>query len=309
MQSSPSLDIHPEVTAALQEGRPVVALASAPIAHTLPWPANLDTVRLADEAVRSEGGTLAVVAVWRGRLTVGLDAGQVEALAKGGSSFRASRRDLATAVVRGSTAGTTVSASMYVARRAGIRLLATSAIGGAARDGASPQAHPWDISADLVELSHTPVAVVSAGARSVYNLAYTAEVLETFRVPLVGYGTDLFPTFYMRVGTCPASSRADTPGEVAALLAAHWAMDGAGVAVAQPTPDEVALTPDELLPALELVEDQLSKDCIPTKDLSPFLMDRLNRLTKGKALRAYQAIMVANARLAARIAREFGKML
>jgi pseudouridine-5'-phosphate glycosidase len=305
MQTSAALDVHPEVAAALKAGRPVVGFVSAAIAHTLPWPANLDTVRLAEEAVRNEGGTLAVIAVWRGRLTVGLDSGQVEALAKGGSSLRASRRDLATAVVHGSTAATTVSASMYLARRAGIRFLATGAIGGAAREDTSTDTHPWDISADLVELSHTAVAVVSAGARSVHNLAHTAEVLETFRVPVVGYGTDSFPTFYMRVGTCPASTRADTPAEVAALLAAHWGMDGAGVVVAQPTPAEAALTPDELLPALELVEEQISKDCVARKDLSPFLMDRLNRLTKGKALHAYQAILVANARLAAQVASEF----
>jgi pseudouridine-5'-phosphate glycosidase len=307
MQSTPPLDIRPDVSAALHAGRPVVALASAPMAHTLPWPANLDTVRQAEEAVRQEGGMLAVVGVWHGRLTVGLEAAQVEALAKGASTLRASRRDLATAVVRGSTAATTVSASMYLARSAGIRLLATGAIGGAAREGAAAQAHPWDISADLVELSHTPVAVVSAGARSVHNLAYTSEVLETFRVPVIGYGTDSFPTFYMRVGTCPASTRANTPAEVAALLAAHWTMDGAGVVVAQPTPDEAALTPDELLPALELVEDQVAVDQVARNELSPFLMDRLNRLTRGKALHAYQAILVANARLAAQIARAFGR--
>ena len=301
-----TVDVRPEVAAALQAERPVVALVSAPIAHTLPWPANVETVRLAEAAVRQEGGTLAVVAVWRGRLTVGLNDGEVEALARGGSSLRASRRDLATAVARGSTAGTTVSASMYLAWRAGIRLIATGAIGGAARAGAPGYEHSWDISADLVELSHTPVAVVSAGARSVHNLAYTAEVLETFRVPVIGYGTDWFPTFYMAVANAnyAASARADTPGEAADLLAAHWSMDGAGVVVTQPTPAQVALTPDELLPALRLVEEHAAEDRVARKDLSPFLMDKLNRLTKGKALRAYQTILAANAQLAAQVARE-----
>jgi pseudouridine-5'-phosphate glycosidase len=305
MQSSPPLDVRPEAAAALEAGRPVVALVSSPIAHTLPWPANLEAVRQADAAVRQEGATLAVVAVWRGRLTVGLEAAEVEALARGGSALRASRRDLATAVVGGSTAATTVSASMYLARCAGIRVLATGAIGGASRSAGSIEGHVWDISADLVELLYTPVAVVTSGARSVHNLAYTAEVLETFRVPVVGFRTDSFPTFYMRAGNYPAPAvRASSPSEVAALLAAHWGMEGAGVVVAQPTPAEAALSPDELIPMLQAVEEQAARDHIERKDLSPFLMDRLNRLTRGKALRAYQASLAANARLGAQVARE-----
>jgi pseudouridine-5'-phosphate glycosidase len=304
MQAVPPLDIRPVVAASLAAGRAVVALVSAPIVHTLPWPVNLETYRQADAAVRAEGAILAMVAVWRGRLTVGLDAAEVEALAKDRGVVRASRRDLAAAVVRGRNAATTVSASMYLAWRAGIRLLATGAIGGAARDVTPDNDHTWDISADLVELSQTPVAVVSAGARSVHNLAYSAEVLETFRVPVIGYGTDSFPSFYMRVGNHPIPVRADTPAEVAALLTAHWGMDGAGVVVAQPTPTGFALSPDELLQALRTVDAHAAKEHVERKDLSPFLMDKLNRLTNGKALRAYQAILVANARLAAQIASE-----
>src|SRR5580704_14376182 len=304
MPSPTPIDVRPEVAAALQAGRPVVALASSPITHSLPWPLNLETVRLAEDAARKEGATLAVVAVWRGRPTVGLDAVEAEALARAGNALRATRRDLAQAVVGGKNAGTTVSASMYLAWRAGIRLLATGAIGGASRQYATGEEHVWDISADLVELQHTPVGVVSAGARSVHNLAFTAEVLETFRVPVVGYGTDLFPTFYMRAGSVPVPARADTPAQVAALLTAHWGLDGAGVVVAQPTPADKALSPDELLPALHAVEAQAAKDGVERRDLSPFLMDRLDRLTKGKALRAYQAILVANTRLAAQVARD-----
>ena len=229
MQASPSLDVRAEVAAALQAGRPVVAMVSGPIAHTLPWPGNIEAFRQADAAVRQEGGVLAVAAVWRGRLTVGLEAAEVEMLARGASTLRASRRDLATAVVRGMTAATSVSASMYLAMRAGIRLLATGSIGGAARPGGDGEGHVWDISADLMELFQTPVAVVNAGARSVHNLAYTDEVLQTFRVPVLGYQTSSFPTFYMRAGRHPATGRADTPAEVAAFLTAHWGMQGGGV--------------------------------------------------------------------------------
>jgi len=307
MHSPPPLDVRANVAAALQSGRPVVAMASAAIAHTLPWPANLETVRQAESAAQKQGAVLALVAVWRGRLTVGLEAEEVEILVRGGSSIRASRRDLATAIVGGKTAATTVSASMYLAHRAGIRLLSTGAIGGAARTAFNSEERAWDISSDLVELFHTPVAVVSAGARSVHNLAYTAEVLETFRVPVFGFQTDTFPTFYMRVGNHPIPARVNTAGEIAALLAAHWGMEGAGVVVTQPTPAAAALSPDELLPALQLVEKLAAENRVGGKDLSPFLMEKLNRLTNGKALRAYQAILVANARLAAEIAQEVSK--
>jgi pseudouridine-5'-phosphate glycosidase len=300
MTAAPPLDIRPDVSAALQAGRPVTALGSAAIAYSLPWPVNRDTVRMAAAAAREEGVVLAVVAVMAGRLTVGLTDDEVDALAHGASALRASRRDLAAAVVKGLTAATTVAASMYLAHRAGIRVLAAGAVGGVARS----EDKSWDISADLVELSRIPVAVVSAGGRSVLNLSRTGEILESYSVPVIGCGTDLFPIFYQRVGGHPASVRTDSPAEAASLLAAHWGMGGAGVVLAQLTPEEAALTPDELQPALREVEKQASKQDVRAKDLPSFLMERLNRLTRGKALRAYQAILVANTRLAAQVARE-----
>jgi pseudouridine-5'-phosphate glycosidase len=279
----------------------VVAIVSAPLAHSLPWPSNLETARQVEAAVRQEGATPAVVAVWRGRLTLGLGPAEVEALARGASSMRASRRDLAAAVVRGATAATTAAASLYVAARAGVRLLAGGAIGGAARYSGRGDEHALGISADLMELSRTPVAVVCSGGRSVVNLTRTAEMLEGYSVPVVGYQTDTLPTFYLRVGGHPATVRADTPEEVAALLAAHWGLDGMGVVVAQPTPHEVSLSPDELYSALVEVEEQARRSAVRANDLPPMLMARLNDLTRGKAVRAYHAIMVANARLAAQI--------
>jgi len=297
------LDIRPAVAAALEANRPVVAMVSSPLSHTLPSPSNLEAARLVDDVVRQEGVTLAVIAVWKGRLTVGLEPREVEGLTQGTNVHRASRRDLAGAIFGGWDAGTTVSATMYIAARAGIRLLITGAIG-TARPFVGKDTNMWDISSDLVELSRTPVAVVCAGARSVSRMTYAPEVLDTFRVPVVGYRTDTFPTFYMGVGSCPVSSRVNTPAEAAGLLKVHWGIDGAGVVLAQPTPAEVTISPDELLPALRAVEEQAEKDCVARKDFSPFLMDKLNRWTWGKALRAYQAILVANARLAAQIARE-----
>jgi pseudouridine-5'-phosphate glycosidase len=296
MNTTVALDVRPEVSAALKAGRPVMALTSAPIGHSLPWPKSLEIARLAETAARAEGATPAFVAVWQGHLTVGLSAGELEELSRGASALRASRRDLATAVARRLTAATTVAASMYLAHRAGIRVLAASAVGGASSG-------TGDVSADVVELSRTPVAVVTAGARTVSDLPRTAEVMESFGVPVVGYGTDSFPAFYQRPGSQPASVRVDRPAEAAALLAAHWGMGGAGVVIAQPTPAEVALFPDEVQPALREVSNQAARGGVRTRDLPPALMDRLNRMTGGRALLAYQAIFEANARLAAQLAR------
>jgi pseudouridine-5'-phosphate glycosidase len=308
MQAPNPIDVRPDVTAAIQAGKPVVALVSAPLAHTLPWPVNLQTVQMAEDAARQEGVVLALLAAWRGRLTVGLDAAQAESLCRGENVVSANRRELLTIVNKKATAATTVSASMYLAWKAGIRLLVTGAIGTAvSRSNASGDEQYWDVSADLVELQHTPVAVVSAGARTVHHLSYTAEVLETFRVPVVGYQTDTFPTFYLRGGECRTSARADTPTEVAELLVTHWALDGAGLVLAQPTPADVALSPDELVPALRSVETQATQERTPRRDLSRNLMHRLNRLTHGKALHAYQAIIVANTRLAAQVASRMAK--
>ncbi len=303
-----SIDIRPAVLSAQREGRPVVALTSSPFTNTLPVAASMHTIRDVTGAAQKAGVTLAIIAIRKGRLTVGLEPEELEAMVRDGAPKRATRRDLAWAVVKGFDAGTTVSSSMYLASRAGIPLLVTGAVG-AARPLYSADTRPSEVSSDLIELMETPVAVVSAGARSVADVVHTAEILETFRVPVIGYGSDLFPTFYMRVGQGPASVRIDTPAEVAAMLRAHWILDGAGVVIAQPTPANLALTPDEILPALQFVEDQAGNDKVVRKHLSPVLMERLNLRTNGKAMRAYQGILLANTQLAAQIAVELARVM
>jgi pseudouridine-5'-phosphate glycosidase len=230
-----------------------------------------------------------------------LEPRELEELTRDNAAHRVGRRDLTSAIIGGWTAGTTVSATMYIARQAGIRLIAAGAIG-TARPFQNNQPRVWDISSDLFELSHTSAAVVCSGARSVSHLNYAAEVLDSLRVPIVGYRTDLFPTFYMNIGTSPVTSRVNTPAEASVFLKVHWGIDGAGVVLAQPTPADAAISPDELLPALRSVEDQADQEGVVRKDLSLFLMEKLNRLTWGKALKAYQAILIANARLAAQVA-------
>lgn len=292
-----ALDVRPQVAAAVQDGQPVVALESTLIAHGLPWPLNLETARQAEEAIRAEGAVPATIAVLHGRPTVGLAEAELEALARGTEVLKASRRDLALAVATGATAATTVAATMFLAHRAGIPLFATGGIGGAHRDAAQP----WDISADLVELARTPVAVVCAGAKSILDIPRTLEILETLGVPVLGYGTDEFPAFYLR-GSGQPISRVDGAAAIAALLSAHWALDGGGVVVAQPLPADAALDPDEFAAALTQAEEQARQADVRGAALTPFLLARLAEVTGGKTLRANQALVVANARLAARVA-------
>jgi pseudouridine-5'-phosphate glycosidase len=294
-----SFVVHPRVAAALQERRPVVALESTLLAHGLPWPINLETARVAEEAVRREGAEPATIAVWQGRPKIGLTEPELEELAQKKDVLKASRRDLAFAVAQGRTAATTVAATMFLAHKAAIRLFATGGIGGAHRG----EAHYWDVSADLLELARTPVAVVCAGAKSILDVPRTLEILETHSVPVVGYRTDKFPAFYVHSSGGPVMARVDTPKEAAAFLAAHWELEGAGVVLAQPLPGDLALDPEEFARALIKAESQAAAADIHGKELTPFLLARLAEVTEGKTLRANQALVVANARLAAQVAR------
>ncbi len=290
------LDIRPEVAIAVRQHRPVVALESTLIAHGLPWPLNLETAREAEAAVRAEGGLPATIAVVEGHLTVGLNAGEIEDLAQRKDVIKASRRDLAAAVALRRTAATTVAATIYIAHRAGIHLFATGGIGGVHRgDG-------WDVSADLLEVSRTPVAVVCAGAKSILDLRRTLEFLETQGVPVLGYKTDTFPAFYVRDSGEPVSDRVENATDAAAVIRAHWAMEGAGLVVAQPVAADVALPAAELEKALSWAESEAARAKVRGKALTPFLLQRLSEATVGRSLRANQALVVANASLAARIA-------
>jgi pseudouridine-5'-phosphate glycosidase len=304
MNSASVLDLHPEVAEAVRLGRPVVALESTLIAHGLPWPLNLETAREAEAAVRAEGAVPATVAVWEGKPTVGMRPADLEQLARSKDVLKASRRDLAAAVAQGRSAATTVAATMFLAHLAGIRLFATGGIGGAHRD----TGQPWDISADLLELSRTPVAVVCAGAKSILDIPRTLEILETQGVPVIGFRTDEFPAFYMRSSGEPVSTRIDSPAEVAQLLAAHWGLQGAGVVLAQAMSEEQALPPEEFEEALAQVQTRATDIGVRGKEITPFLLARLAEVTRGKTLEVNQALVTANARLAGQVARELSRL-
>jgi pseudouridine-5'-phosphate glycosidase len=297
----PWLSVSDEVAAALEAGRPVVALESTLIAHGLPWPANLATAREAEAEVRDAGAVPATVAVWHGTPTVGLTAGQVEELARASDVWKASRRDLGAAVGLKRLAATTVSATMALAHAAGIRVFATGGIGGAHRGD-----EPFDISADLVELSRTPVLVVCAGAKSILHLPRTREVLETLGVPVLGYQTDGFPAFYVGSSVGSVSARVETAGEAAAVFAAHVQMGGGGAVLARPCPSEVAIPPAEFETWLDRAEQEAGAAGVSGPRLTPFLLARLAELSGGRTLAANRALIAANARLAAEVAVAMG---
>jgi pseudouridine-5'-phosphate glycosidase len=287
------------VAAALRDGRPVVALESTLIAHGLPRPLNLETARLAESVVHQEGAVPATIAVLRGVPTAGVSDAEIHELAESDGVLKASSRDLGRATAQKRTAATTVAATMRLAHRAGIKLFATGGIGGVHRGAAET----WDVSADLTELAHTPVAVVCAGAKSVLDLPRTLEVLETYSVPVVGYGTDEFPAFYVRSSGLPVPARVDSPEEAAVLCRDHWSLGGAGLVLTQPLDAAAALEPGELAAALAEAERQAVAQGVRGPALTPFLLARLAEITGGRTLRANQALIVANARLAARVAR------
>lgn len=302
MNRPPLIHVHPAVAAALDAGRPVVALESTLIAHGLPPPINLQTARAAEAAVREEGAVPATIAIWRGRPVIGMTEGELEDLAQSKEVLKASRRDLAYVITQGLSAATTVAATMFLACQAGIRLFATGGIGGAHRG----TDYSWDISADLLELSRTPVAVVCAGAKSILDIPRTLEALETQGVPVVGYGSDEFPAFYLVSSGERVGARVDTPEQAAALLSAHWQLGGAGVVLAQPVVSDVAMEEREFENALKQAERRAADASVRGKELTPFLLNSLAEITEGKTLRANQALVVANARLAARVARALG---
>jgi pseudouridine-5'-phosphate glycosidase len=298
------LYVHTETADALADGHPVVAMESTLISHGLPWPANLETARQAEAAVREAGAIPATVAVVRGRPTMGLNDRELEEFARASGVFKASRRDLGAAVGLCRTAATTVSATMVLARAAGVRVFATGGIGGAHRQLPS---QPLDISADLMELSRTPVLVVCAGAKSILDLPQTLELLESFGVPVLGYRTDEFPAFCVRGSGGPVSARVESPAEAARVYDAHVRMGGRGAILVQPVDEKLAVSAEEFEGAMQKAEAEAEAKGVRGADVTPYLLARLAELTDGKTLAANRALIVANARLGAEVAVELAR--
>lgn len=288
------------VGAALEDGRPVVALESTIICHGMPYPDNVQTALDVETIIRDTGAEPATVAVVDGVLCAGLDADRIEALGrKGQATPKLSRRDLAIAVATGSDGATTVAATMAVAAMAGIRVFATGGIGGVHRDVNDT----LDISADLTELARTSVAVVCAGIKSVLDIGRTLEYLETQGVPVLGFRTDELPAFYARSSGHPVDRRVDDAASVADILHAKWSLglDG-GVVIGNPVPAEDAMAAGRIDAVIDEALAEMRQRGIRGKATTPFLLERIARQTGGDSLATNVALVRNNARLAADVA-------
>lgn len=295
------LSVAPEVSEALDAGRPVVALESTIISHGMPYPRNLETAREVEQVVRDAGAVPATIAIADGAFRIGLSEDQLHELATASEVAKASRRDLGLVLARRTLAATTVATTMMGAAAAGIRVFATGGTGGVHR-GAE---HTYDVSADLQELARTPVAVVSAGVKSILDIGKTLEYLETLGVPVYGWQTDEFPAFYTRRTGLPAPLRVDSPQELGAALAAQWAIGlSQGALVANPIPEDDELEHGYIEEVIQRAVAEAEAQGVAGRDLTPFLLGRIVELTDGRSLEANIALVKNNARVAAMIAAE-----
>jgi pseudouridylate synthase len=272
----------------------LLALESTVISHGLPYPQNIATARRLEQIAREHGAEPRTVAVLHGELRAGLDEADLELLARGPDMRKLSRRDLSIAVAQGWNGATTVATTMWIAARHGIRVFSTGGIGGVHRlqvasgkwQGMGGQMAA-DVSADLPELAQTPVAVVCAGAKAILDLPATLEWLETWGVPVVGYGTDEFPAFYSRSSGLPVDVRVDTPEEAAAIVEAKGRLGlPGGVLICAPVPEEYELPADEANAAIEQALAEAEQRGVRGKAITPFLLARIVELTGARSLRA-----------------------
>lgn len=293
-----AIAISGEVQDAIADGRPVVALESTIISHGLPRPRNLEAAREFEGILRERGVTPATIAVLDGVPRVGLDAEGVRRIADEDIA-KASVRDLPILAARRASGATTVAATAYLAAKAGVRVFATGGLGGVHRGAATT----FDESADLAVLSFTPVTVVSAGVKSVLDIGATLERLETLSVPVIGYGTDEFPSFWLRSSGHRLDWRVDTADEVAAVMVAQDALGhGQGILVANPLPEDQQWDPAEHDRVLAEVLAQADAQGIHGKAVTPFLLAHIVEASGGVSLEINLDIARNNVRVAADIA-------
>jgi len=305
MSAADLMDFSREIAEARAQRKPIVALESTIITHGMPYPRNVETARTVEDAVRSFGAAPATIAVIDGRLRVGLAPKEIESLGQlTGGVVKASRRDLAPVVARRGSAGTTVAATMFVAELAGIEIFATGGIGGVHR-GAE---ETFDISADLVELSRTRVAVVCAGAKSILDIQKTLEFLETQGASIVGYRCDEFPAFYARSSGFKIEHRCDGLHDLARMIRLQREVGPGGLLIANPAPEDQALEEAMIEERIAVAVAEAKEQGIGKKEATPFLLRRVAELTGGKSLEANIALIKNNAILAAQTAVELARI-
>ncbi len=300
------LKISPEVQQALSTGRPIVALESTIISHGMPYPQNVRTAETVESIIRDNGCVPATIAIIGGVMTVGCTGEEIELLGKLGTEVvKVSRRDLPVILAKGLNGATTVAATMYIASLAGIEVFATGGIGGAHRNSDKTM----DISADLDELQKTSVMVVCAGAKSILDLGLTLECLETRGVPVIGYKTDELPAFYTKKSGFKVNYRLDTPQEIAQAFRIKCKIGmGGGMLVTNPIPDVYDMDCDYISGNIDRAVREAEALGIKGKDVTPFLLDKIQKLTGGRSLEANIQLVYNNARLASCIAKELSAL-
>jgi pseudouridine-5'-phosphate glycosidase len=289
----------PEVAAAREAGKPIVALESTIISHGMPYPQNVQTAREVEQVIRDAGAVPATIAIIDGRICVGLSSEQLELLGSSPSAMKVSRRDLPYVLAQGKLGATTVAATMICAHLAGIDVFVTGGIGGVHR-GAETS---FDISADLQELAHTSVAVVCAGVKSILDIGLTLEYLETHGVPVVSVGQPGFPAFFTRESGFKADFQLDTAQEQADFIRTKWRLGLAGgVVVSNPVPLDAAMPKDEIDRITEQALAEAGAQGVSGKAVTPFLLDRIKQLTGGRSLATNIALVKHNAQVGARLA-------
>ena len=299
------LDISEEVKAAIANNQAVVALESTIISHGMPYPKNVETALNVEKIVRDNGAIPATIAILNGRLKVGLSPEEIEFLGKAPNVQKTSRRDIPFIIAKGLTGATTVASTMILAAMAGIKVFATGGIGGVHR-GAETS---FDISADLLELAQTDVAVVCAGAKSILDIALTLEYLETNGVPVVGYQTDELPAFYTSKSGFGVDYRVDTPKELAQALKTKWDLKlKGGMIVANPIPEAYEMDPKVINDAILEAVKQQNEQGVKGKESTPFLLAKVKELTGGDSLDSNIQLVYNNAKVGSQIAVELSKL-
>lgn len=300
------LDISEEVAQALAEGKPVVALESTIISHGMPYPQNVETALKVEEIVRENGAIPATIAIIHGRLKAGLSKEEITYLGKKGLSVnKASRRDLPVLCARQEDGATTVATTMIIAHLAGIHFFATGGIGGVHRKAELTM----DISADLQELANTPVAVICAGAKAILDLPLTLEYLETHGVPVLGYQTKELPAFYTRHSGLALDYAVDSAEDFASIFAAERDLAySSGMLVCNPIPEEYSMDQKVINQAIDQAVQEAEEKGIHGKEITPFLLDRIQQITGGNSLASNIQLVFNNAKLAAQIACAYSEL-
>lgn len=300
------LVVSEEVKNAVKEGKPVVVLESTIISHGMPYPKNVDTALEVERIVRENGAVPATIAIIKGKITVGISKDEIEYLGKKGTDVaKASRRDLPVLLSKGMDGATTVTTTMIAASLAGVKVFATGGVGGVHR-GAEVT---MDISADLEELGMTDVMVVCAGCKSILDIGLTLEYLETKGVPVIGYQTEEVPAFYTIHSGFKADYRMDTPKEIAEAF--HVKEDcglKGGMLVGNPIPKEYAMDEEYINSNIDAAVKEAEELGIKGKETTPFLLDKIQKLTSGKSLEANIQLVYNNAALGAKIAVEYSNV-